>query len=216
MVGSDFVSEAEWNAYLNESITWLYDLLVGAYGSEYYATSKDFSLVNNQEFYDFDSDISLSDSFYKLLGISLVPANQEEIPLRKFTFRDRHRYSGTYSWNRYNYTTLRYRLRGNGIWFTPTPVGTDTIRMWYVPAAQVMTDDGDTVDGIAGWEELVEVDSAIKALKKEESDATDLERERALLMERITRMAMNRDMAEPEKVTDIYSTFIDSEFGYEY
>lgn len=62
--------------------------------------------------------------------------------------------------------------------------------------------DQTTFDGIAGWEEYVSVDSAIKALLKEESDPSTLIAYRQDLVQRIVDNAPNRDSAEAPTVTD--------------
>ena len=212
---STFIVDSELNTYINASIAWVYDLLVSAYGSDYFITSTDFTTVNNQDFYTW-AETGITD-FYKMMGVSIVPGTGEEIPLKKFMFRDRGRFNGATSWNRYGRTTLRYRVRGDGLWFNQKPSGGQTVRLYHVPYRAKLTSDTNTFDGINGWEELVVIDSSIKCYKKEESDSSDLEKERAIHVQRVEDMADDRDLAEPERVTDVTGYLDETTFGdYEF
>ena len=65
----------------------------------------------------------------------------------------------------------------------------------------------DSLDGRGGWEEWVVVDSAIKALTKEESDTSQLEREAARIWAQISLAAANRDSGQSKRVVDVsYNT----------
>lgn len=50
------------------------------------------------------------------------------------------------------------------------PAGAYAVTLEYIPAPPVFTADGDTFDGVSGWEELVSALMARDALVKEESD----------------------------------------------
>lgn len=75
--------------------------------------------------------------------------------------------------------------------------------------------DQTTFDGIAGWDEYVSVDAAIKALLKEESDTSTLIAYRQDLVQRIIDNAPNRDSAEAPTVTDAagLDTYMDDPSG---
>jgi hypothetical protein len=183
MQNSQFVLDAELTNYINDSIAWLYDEIVGSYGDEYYATSVDFTTVTNQKLYSFTS-IGLT-TFYKLLGISMLDGTQE-IPLRKFVFGQ----------------------RGD---VTNLPEAGKTIRVYWIPAPTKLVADGDLFDGVSGWEELVIIDAAIKCKDKEETDISVLDKERDIVLQRVRSMAPARDTANPERVTDVRSQY-DSDF----
>lgn len=57
-------------------------------------------------------------------------------------------------------------------------------------------------DDYNGWIEYVIVDAAIKCLQKEESDTTALERAKSFQLQRIENAAQNRDVGEPERISD--------------
>lgn len=213
MEDGTFITDSELNRYINASADWLYDLLVKAYGDEYFANQVDFSTVSGQSSYSFASDMSVT-NFYKLLGVSLVPATGEEIPLKKFTFQERNKYSGAYSANRFGKTILKYRLRGNNLVLTPEPEAAQTIRVYFIPSRTIMTNDTDTLEGVNGWEEFVVIDAAIKCKDKEESDVSVLMADRQVYLARVEQMAEARDVGEPERMTDTSRYFdFDPEWG---
>jgi hypothetical protein len=64
-----------------------------------------------------------------------------------------------------------------------------------------------TMDWINGWEEYIIVDSAIKILGKEESDATVMGARKAALLGRIQSIAENRDQGAPGRTVDVMGNF---------
>lgn len=204
MVNSQFVTDEEWNDYINKSYYELYDILIAAYGNDYHvAVPYSFTTTGSTMFYDLPED------FYKLLGVDLAlsPGSQDSyVTIRRFKFSDRNRYATPNFQSFYGVTNLRYRLKGNQLWLTPIPVGGSTIQMWYIPKLTPLTNDTDTVDSVSGWTEYITTDAAIKALNKEESDTTALMMHKQELLKRIEGMAEDRDAGEPEQVGDVQSS----------
>jgi hypothetical protein len=195
-VGSPFVSDAEWNTYIQLGLNALYDLLIQKYGNDYfvapaYALTADgvsdtFSLPDGSTF----------PAFYKLLGVD-VQVSGAWLSLSPFMMSQRNRYpaNGTAG-------DLRYRLAGSKLWLTPRAAAGLALQVWYIPRLTPLTTDADVIDGVSGWEELVAVKAAIKALQKEESDASILTAEEAKLTHRIVEAAENRDAGAPMTVGD--------------
>lgn len=206
MINNDFVTKSEWNDYINHSYTELYDILVQVYGDEYYVAAPYLFQTDgrNPAFYPLPPD------FYKLMGIDLglgtVTAQNPNgwLTLKKFSFASRNRYVfGNVPTNFLGITGLRYRLEGNYLEFIPQPASNQTVRLRYIPRPTVLLSDSDILDGISGWDEYVIVDSAIKALQKEESDVSVLMAQKMALLKRIEAAASNRDAGEPECVSDV-------------
>jgi hypothetical protein len=65
-----------------------------------------------------------------------------------------------------------------------------------------------TMDWINGFEEYIVVDSAIKILGKEESDATVMGARKAALLGRIQSIAENRDQGTPGKTVDVQGNYL--------
>jgi len=206
MLNSKFVSDAEWNQYISDSYAELYDLLVSKFEDYYIADPLIFSITGSNYTYALPAD------FYKLKGVdkSLSGAG-DWYTLRPFMFEDRNA-RRTATRFRGLYPAIRYKILGEELFLSPDDQATGTYRMWYVPRYTALTSDASTVDGVNGWEVYIETDAAIKALQKEESDVSVLMAMKAALIKRIEDMAANRDVGEPDRVTDVSLNNFDSDF----
>jgi hypothetical protein len=197
----------------------LYDLLITVYEDLYVAPPINFQVVLGQPRYDLPNGSNVFNSaaltpvtppgLYKLMGVdlSLNTASNAWVTVNKFVFNNRNEYvyPNTAS-TIYGVFNLRYRLLGNQIEFIPTPSSGQRIQLWYIPKlTQLISDTDITVTGISGWLEYVITDAAIKVLQKEESDVTILGAQKMALIRRIQESAMNRDVAQPDHITDIRS-----------
>lgn len=195
-----FVSEPELISYINQSYFELYDLLVSAFGNDYFVQTP-YTFTTDGTNYLF----ALPSDFYKLLGVDLSLAGGTAgsfITVRGFEFNDRNRYSVPNFQAFYGVTNLRFRLTGSNLWLNPTPASGQVIQLWYIPRLTQLSSLSDTADGISGWTEYVIVDGAIKCLQKEESDVSILMGQKQALMVRIEAMAENRNAGPPPKVVD--------------
>lgn len=199
MEKSQFISDAEWNIYINSSIAELHDILIAAYGEDYYVESYSFTTTSGVDAYDLPAD------FYKVRGVDLKLSSNQYYTLRKFNFNERNRFAQNGLWEMYGLPFVRYRVVGSQLKFSPIPDRNTEIVLWYHPVATELVNDADTFDDINAYSEYVVVDAAIKALTKEESDASVLLMQKEGLRQRITTASENRDAGEPESVSDIYA-----------
>lgn len=200
MVNSTFVSDAELNSYVNQSLFELYDLLIQKYGNDYFVASP-FTLTTNGT----SDSYALPGNFYKLLGVDLALSNSTDsyVTIKPFNFAERNRYAAPNFQSFYGITNLRYRLRGNKLWFTPIAEANQKMRIWYIPRMETLAADTDTTDGISGWTEYVVIDAAIKCMQKEESDVTVLAMQKAAIIKRIEDASENRDAGFPKTISDV-------------
>lgn len=205
MLNSKFVSDEEFNQYLSDSYAELYDLLVSKF-EDYYVADPLVFTVSSGNTYPLPAD------FYKLKGLDRALSGEGDwYTLRPFTFEDRNaRRSATRF--RGLYPAIRYRVFGNKILFSPDDQATGMYRMWYIPKYTPLVNDTDEIADVIGWEVYLVIDAAIKALQKEESDVSVLMALKAALIQRIDTMAANRDVGEPERVSDISLHNFDSDF----
>jgi len=147
MVSSQFVTEPELVGYVQNSYKDLYNLLVTAYGEDYYASipativtvgSQDkYDLpTGNNQFLDGEGNTITPPAFYKLLGVDLQlsPNNpQGYITLKTFPFSERNRFAIPNFASFWGFTNIRYRLLGDQLWLTPIPASGQKIRLYYVP-----------------------------------------------------------------------------------
>lgn len=194
MENSTFVSDSEINRYINQSIKELYDILVSKNGNDYFAEEETYTLVAGQDAYD------LPDLFYKILWVEIKGDDGYYYKLRRFMQTEMN--SGATPIN-YYIPDIRYRLRKDKIVFTPSNLtGGREIRLWYIPTHKDLSADGDTFDGINGFDEYVIVRSAIKCLVKEEQDVSELMAELDFIKTRVEGMSDNRDQGAPERIYD--------------
>lgn len=220
-VNSQFITDPEWNTYINQSYFELYDILVQKYGNEYFvAPPAQFltygsSPASGSQFYALPDGITpflaadgstfVPKAMYKLLGVDLGIGtnNNAWITLKKFMFISRNRYVyPQLTTNLLGVAGLRYRIVGNQIEFIPQPANGQYIQLWYIPRMTTLLQDSDIADGVSGWTEYIAIDAAIKALQKEESDVTVLALQKQAMLDRIEAAAENRDAGEPETISD--------------
>ncbi len=206
-VGSNFVTVSEWNSYINQSLTELYDLMQTVYEDYFLATSITFVTDGTSMQYALPNGVNYSSAmpFYKLVGVDLGlgNTNNARVTINKFDFIDRNRYvypsiTSTFM----GVFNMRYRVMGDYLHFIPTPSAGQYVTMWYVPRMTKLLRDTDVSSGVNGWLEYVIIDSAIKALQKEESDVTVLMAQKQALIDRVNTAAMNRDAGAPDTISN--------------
>jgi len=202
MVGSTFIEDPELTRYINASAQELYDLLIASYTQEYYLTESDITIVSGTDLYDLPAD------FYKLLGVDLVLSSGgagEAVTLQPYMFSERNKYLNSYvsSFSNNGAVRAKYRLQNNQIKMIPEPSGGFKLTVHYIPSMTKFVSDVDTFDGVNGWEEYIIIDTAIKMLRKEESDITALTFEKNDMLKRIESMAKDRDAGSPDYVADV-------------
>lgn len=216
-VNSQFVSRTEWNFFINQAMTELYDLLITTYEDYYCAPEITFQTNGSDYLYPLpNGTLTFTDSnsgativaepYYKLLGLDLGlnQVNNAYVTVNKFNLIDRNRfvYPNTAS-TIYGVFNLRYRIMGEKIRFIPTPTANQVIRLLYVPRlAQLLQDADYSTIGISGWLQYVIVRAAKYALDKEESDTSKLDAELGFLTKRVEASAPNRDAGAPDTISD--------------
>lgn len=109
MENNPSVSTAEWNSYITNSYKELYDILVSAYGNDYYvATPYQFQITGLNLY-------ALPTNFYKLLGVDLQYSASPTgwITLKRFEFIDRNK--GAYLNSAVTISSLAQ------LWYIPEP-----------------------------------------------------------------------------------------------
>lgn len=141
MVGSDFVTDAEWSTYINDSLYALYDALIAAQPIGYYSTLPPYSFTTDgtSQYYALPSD------FYKLQGVDLALSSAQNgfVTLKPFNFAERNRFGmlgGSMASIGSVWSALRYRLLGNNLQLTPVAQAGQTVQVWYVPKLTPMVE----------------------------------------------------------------------------
>lgn len=200
MKNNNFVEDSELVNYINFAIAELYDLLIQSFSADYYVTTTGaVNTVSGQDAYDLPED------FYKLRGVDIKLNRTSWTTLKPFNFNERNRYDDFGSWTITGVTNIRYRLMGNQIRLIPTPDSARQYQIWYIPKCTKLVDDTDELDDLNQYSEFVIVTAAMKMLHKEESDVSALAAERKRLIDRIIESSQNRDVGDPESISDIYA-----------
>lgn len=205
-VNSNFVTVPEWNTYINQSYFELYDLLVTSF-EDYFLQYVLFQTDGSQH-YALPNGVLYSQArpFYKLTGVDLgLDANTNAfVTLKKFDFIQRNRYVYPQITTTFQGVfNLMYRVMGSYLEFIPTPSSGQWVRLWYIPRMVQLLQDTDIIDGVSGWTEYIIVDAAIKSLQKEESDTSLLMAQKMALKQRIEETAQNRDIGQPDTISDV-------------
>jgi glycogen debranching enzyme len=104
------------------------------------------------------------------------------------------------NWTRYS--RKGYKLRASQVEFLPEPRTDVTCRIQYVPVYVDMVADGDTFDGINGWEKMVALGVAIEMRVIEKRAANDLMQLYAPQLERVEALKTERDAEAPKTIVD--------------
>lgn len=217
-LNSDFLTLDEWNININKSMFALFDILVTKYGDDFFLASpytitttgaKNYALPDGSV--NFAASGVTPPAVYKMLGVDcgVAVGNNAWVTLPRYNWIDRNRFIyPQLQANALGVFNLSYRQMGNQLYMIPNPSAGQFLQIWYVPIMTMLLRDTDMLSfSISGWDEYVVVDAAIKALTKEESfdHAATLKEERAMLLERIETTAANRDIGQPNTISDTRS-----------
>lgn len=203
MVGSNFITDAELDGYINLSYFELYDILTTKFqdynvSDPYIVNTATGTIQNNLISY------TLPDDFYKLSGVDIVQAqtgNNYAVTIKSFPWPERNKFLTPIT-TLYHVANVRYCLRGQKLVIAPAIQLGVWLQIWYIPRAEALTDDASVIDGVSGWEEYIIIDAAIKCLQKEESDCSVLMKQKMDKLKAIEDAAANRDVASSKTMSD--------------
>lgn len=214
-LNSNFLTTDEWNWNINQSAFELCDILTTKYGDDFFMASPytiETTGAKNYALPDGSSNFAINNvtppAVYKLIGIDcgVAVGNNAWVTLPRYNWIDRNRFIyPQLQANALGVFNLSYRQMGNQLYFIPNPSAGQFIQIWYVPIMTMLLQDTDMLSfSFSGWDEYVIVDAAIKALVKEESfdQAQALKGAKNDLMMRIETTAANRDVGQPNTISD--------------
>lgn len=197
LTNDNSLTDTELNTLINAGAREVYDLLVQAFGGEWYLTSANFNTVAGTSDYAL---ATIAASFYLLKGVDLSSSGRW-VKIEPFSLQTREHYqSATLTANGWSGQGYVYRLSGTNLTLAPTPSAVQTVRVWYVPAFTALSADGDNFDGINGWEEgaLVSAGRKIKAIREEDPSAW--EQRWVIFLQRLEAIASQRQAGDPQTI----------------
>lgn len=208
---STFVTDSELTRRINLSIAALYDLLVECRGEQWYAERSSITATANTAITAIGSTASAEGEGSSLLRVISMETTIGEtvVEIKPLPdWRTRLAFGRPLAWTEYGggqYYTLENDSTGVNVRWWPTPTATHTVTMTWIPCAAELSADGDTFDGINGWEDWVVHDVGVYVLQKEESDPSVLMAERAKIEARIRKLAKGRDHNVAARPRDVRS-----------
>jgi hypothetical protein len=193
---STFITTTEATRLVNLALTELYDLLVAARGHEHYETvTEAVSTVAGV------ATVNQPTGFYQLLSLHLKWSATDIEPVSDLEHvADRHRLVNRGTWTAWG--PKAFRIRGTVIEFFPTPTTATVLQIRYVPAFTDLAADGDTFDGVNGWEKLVALRAAIEMRAINRQPGGELERLYERERDRIEALAADRASSSPKRIRD--------------
>jgi hypothetical protein len=196
-----FVSDTEFNQWLDDGLHALYDMLVAARGEDYYLkVATAITTAAGTATYTLPTD------HMRTCEVVLFDGSRY-FKLRKAQAGDAASLLNLgVSGGGAHAISIRYRIRIELLELMPTPsVSGWKVYLHYIPTFAPLTSGTPPVtsfDGIDGWEDYACIYAAIRALDKEESDSSALKAQLGLITERISRLASSRDENEPARIKD--------------
>lgn len=183
----------EVNEYINGSIAELYRQL--ALKDDYYTTPYTFTTSSTESAYD------LPDDFWLARSVVADTGETTTLKLRRFSADVIGTVANGATWCVGG--RAWYRVVGSEIHVHPRPGAAYPVTLWYVPAPPKLVGELDELDGVAGFEEFVILDAAVKCVMKEEGDISALVAQRELVRQRVLEDGSTRDASEPNYTQDV-------------
>jgi len=192
---SAFVSDAEVEEYIEQSLGALYDLVIESAGPVFWQhTTTTTSTVAGTQVYLTESASQLSADIYKVIGVDVFWEGKWR-KIKPYFASDELMMEDETGWT--HWSRIFYRMvfpamakgplqtaaaNARHIQFIPAPAAVHSFRIRYIPSPGDWSTSGATYlfHGLSGWDEWIVCDSAAKCLEKEES----LEQAMALLKRR--------------------------------
>lgn len=205
-VNSDNITNQEWNSMISQSQKELYDILIQKFGCDYkiappfaYTTTGQIDPITQVQTFPLPND------FYKLMRVEIaLNANDPNawVTMKQFNAIQANLFNFPNIYTLWGVTNLQYRLWGDNIQIVPIASAGQVFRIWYSPRPNQLIFDTDTLDSVSGWEEYIVADCCIKALGKTEEDVSIFGAQKMALLKRIEEAAENRNVGEPQTVSD--------------
>ncbi len=192
-----FLGADEVRDIINDALAELYDLLVETRGHEYYArnipltTAAGSAVVPAPQ--DFFEAITLFANWgaQQLEELDSLDHLGDQIDLRNYS-----------TWAQHSPKAWRLTA-GNLFELFPTPTSVTNLELRYVPIFQPLVAEGQTFDGVNGWEKMACAKAAMEILGLQNLPAGNAEKIYLIDRQRIEGLALDRAAANPPTIRDV-------------
>jgi hypothetical protein len=205
LISSGFISDLDWNRFINNSMSDLYDVVVSSYEDYFVNDGYSFTITAADPSITYNTSVTPGNSaavppdFYKSLGVSYVVGNGTFDRLKRWSRTDEACYSPSIDFHS-GRTQRFYRVQGSKVVIYPQMLATGTYTFTYIPSCPTLVNDTDVFPFEPGWAEYVIVDSVIKAYSLQQLDPSSFMARKSELKMRIIAMCANRDADAPESI----------------
>ena len=202
---------AQLNRLINQSIN-AFRLMISRTGHPYYLKESTATATTSGT-----ADYALPSDLIHLYGVDLTVDNRT-LALQDYSLIERNDFSTLNLPNTGTPVAFRVHTSGN-VRFIPTPDSASyTYKFIYLPTATDLSSDSDTFDGVAGWEDWIVYDVAVKLLTRDDEDeqlakvqGMLAKREREIISEASKRQRVNpvhrRDYRGREERVQFYGRY---------
>lgn len=196
-----FTDDTACNEMIDESAALLQGML-GQIDPERYLVRADITTVAATLEY------ALPAAFKSIVRLDWRPTTSERYRVEPFQIHDMAEGNLSQGHTGLGTPQCRYRVLYSGmdgatarlVFDRQPPVG--TFELWYVQAPANFANDNATIDGVAGWENWIVWDVAVRLMIRAETDPSAAMAERARIEQLIRADAPHRDAGRPKKVQD--------------
>lgn len=196
---SGYVTAAQWRLWVNEAGAELHQLVSTSFEDTFF-TVLDFTLAASAL-----GIKTLPTDFMRMRGLDIETGSNLYKEIHRFNWAERNMI-GIRHFSRFH-QSLRYRIVSRTkMYLFPVAQAVGDFRMYYVARYTEMTTDATALqDELQPWFEYVQIVAAIKAVEKQEADASGLKERRDLMRADIANAGTNTDENESDTIVDVES-----------
>jgi hypothetical protein len=206
MSQSSFVEPDEWLEYARDSYRKLHSILSSSFQDYFNKPSDPLTVAS-------DGTVDVPTDFQKLHAVD-IKYGSEWIPLKGRTQAERSNGGRRSAFIRV-FRSIGYRLMADKVYFYPAESASgQVVRLWYTPQPEKLPNtSGNVPRDMERWTEFLVLDMAIMAAIKEETDDSQLVRDREIIRAEIREQAMQRMLEDPGGVEDVRGDDLDG-YGF--